>query len=333
MLNKDAMQMKKRVFIPYKLLPLTTLIGTLVAIAVILILIIFVSTVPLDYNIRAKTVSRIVIQLIITGGALGSSSYLLQRIAKNRFADVSILGIGTINLIILCALAMNVDIIQANEFEKLKNQESYSFIIASCLLAIFFFLIARQRENFNYKKLILMGVILTFFLYAMAQTIKGWLDFHTAQYVAGKIIGTASQQTDTTIIISGTIVIVGLVYLLINSYKLQLIVTNQQLAKQLGVKINFHLFMTLAIIGAMVGASYSLSGDFVYIGLIAGNAAMRRRNNNLGFGTINAAMFGIIATLLTYWISVPLINLEVEKVGALVPIIMGPYFIYRVIRA
>lgn len=333
MLNKKELEIKKKIFIPYKLLPLTTLIATLVTIAIILILIIFVSTIPLDFNVRAKAVSRVVIQLIITGAALGSSSYLLQRISKNRFADVSILGIGTINLIVLCFMSLNVDISVGHQFDDLKNKEPIAFIITSCLLAIFFFLIARQRENFNYKKLILMGVILTFFLYAFAQTVKGWLDYHGAQYVAGKVIGTSHQQTDKTIIACGVVVIVGLFYLLVNSYKLQLIVTNQQLAKQLGVKINFHLFMTLAIIGAMVGASYALSGDFVYIGLLAGNAAMRKRNNNLGFGTINAAMFGIISTLMTYWIAIPLLNLDVDQVGALVPIIMGPYFIYRVIRS
>jgi len=50
----------------------------------------------------------------------------------------------------------------------------------------------------------------------------------------------------------------------------------------------------------MVGASYSISGDFVYVGLLAGNAAMRRRNNSFTYGILNSGIYGMLSTLITY---------------------------------
>lgn len=88
----------------------------------------------------------------------------------------------------------------------------------------------------------------------------------------------------------------------------------------------------MGMIGVMVGAKLCFLSDFVYIGLLAGNIAMRKRNNNLGFGIVNAALFGMIF-LLSYWFGVSLIGLETFEISALVLLLLVTYFIYRVLKS
>lgn len=300
-----------------------------------MLILIFSVTLANDLNFSelAKIIWQEVVQMIITGAALGVSSYVLQRITRNRFADVSIMGIGTINLILLCALSIPIDFTSANELNILQKKEPWIFMSMSCCLMIVYFIVSRQKENFNYKKLILIGVILTFFLVAIAQSIRGWLNYHANDYVIGHIVGSVQKAPLNTLIIASSFVILGLLWLLFNSYKLNIISTNQQVAKQLGIKINFQIFVALVFVGIMVGASYSVSGDFVYVGLLAGNAAMRKRNNSFSYGILNSGLYGMLSTLITYWIGISLIGMDVHHIGAILPLLIGPYFIYKVLRS
>ncbi|MBS5833419.1 MAG: iron ABC transporter permease [Ureaplasma parvum] len=332
--QNHILELNKKSFIPYHFKPLLITITLLIALLVVIILIFSVTlSNKLGFSELAKVIWQEVVQLIITGVALGVSSYVLQRITRNRFADVSIMGIGTINLILLCALSIPVDFTSANELSILQKKEPWIFMFMSCCLMVLYFFVSRQKENFNYKKLILIGVILTFFLIAIAQSIRGWLNYHANDYVIGHIVGSVQKAPLNSLIIAASFVILGLLWLLFNSYKLNIIATNQQVAKQLGIKINFQIFIALIFVGIMVGASYSISGDFVYVGLLAGNAAMRRRNNSFTYGILNSGIYGMLSTLITYWIGISLIGMSVYHVGAILPLLIGPYFIYKVLRS
>ncbi|ACI60342.1 hemin permease [Ureaplasma urealyticum serovar 10 str. ATCC 33699] len=332
--QKQLLELNKKSFVPYRFKPLLTTMILLITLLIIIILIFSVTLAnDLNFSELAKIIWQEVVQMIITGAALGVSSYVLQRITRNRFADVSIMGIGTINLILLCALSIPIDFTSANELNILQKKEPWIFMSMSCCLMIVYFIVSRQKENFNYKKLILIGVILTFFLVAIAQSIRGWLNYHANDYVIGHIVGSVQKAPLNTLIIASSFVILGLLWLLFNSYKLNIISTNQQVAKQLGIKINFQIFVALVFVGIMVGASYSVSGDFVYVGLLAGNAAMRKRNNSFSYGILNSGLYGILSTLITYWIGISLIGMDVHHIGAILPLLIGPYFIYKVLRS
>ncbi|EDT49376.1 iron ABC transporter permease [Ureaplasma urealyticum] len=332
--QKQLLELNKKSFVPYRFKPLLTTMILLITLLIIIILIFSVTLAnDLNFSELAKIIWQEVVQMIITGAALGVSSYVLQRITRNRFADVSIMGIGTINLILLCALSIPIDFTSANELNILQKKEPWIFMSMSCCLMIVYFIVSRQKENFNYKKLILIGVILTFFLVAIAQSIRGWLNYHANDYVIGHIVGSVQKAPLNTLIIASSFVILGLLWLLFNSYKLNIISTNQQVAKQLGIKINFQIFVALVFVGIMVGASYSVSGDFVYVGLLAGNAAMRKRNNSFSYGILNSGLYGMLSTLITYWIGISLIGMDVHHIGAILPLLIGPYFIYKVLRS
>ncbi|RCJ02857.1 iron ABC transporter permease [Ureaplasma urealyticum] len=332
--QKQLLELNKKSFVPYRFKPLLTTMILLISFLIIIILIFSVTLAnDLNFSELAKIIWQEVVQMIITGAALGVSSYVLQRITRNRFADVSIMGIGTINLILLCALSIPIDFTSANELNILQKKEPWIFMSMSCCLMIVYFIVSRQKENFNYKKLILIGVILTFFLVAIAQSIRGWLNYHANDYVIGHIVGSVQKAPLNTLIIASSFVILGLLWLLFNSYKLNIISTNQQVAKQLGIKINFQIFVALVFVGIMVGASYSVSGDFVYVGLLAGNAAMRKRNNSFSYGILNSGLYGMLSTLITFWILISLIGMDVHYIVAILPLLIGPYFIYKVLRS
>ncbi|WP_051675846.1 iron ABC transporter permease [Ureaplasma canigenitalium] len=329
-------QIKKKWFIPIKYRPLTTMLFFILAIGCLICLIFGVTIVEgkafTNFSQNAIQTYKVVIQLLMSGMALGTSSYIIQRLSKNRFADVSIMGIGAINLLVFCCIGLYVNFNEPSETEKLSAITQWIFIPVSLGLTLIYYLSAKSRGVFNFKKLLMFGVILSFFLIAVGQSIKSFLDYAATPYIEAYIHGGAIIKSNVTIYVSLGFIVVCLIFLAFSSYNLQLITINQQIAKQLGVKVNLHIALAMVCIGIMVGASYALSGDFVYVGLLAGNVAMRKRNNNMGFGIFNSGFFGAISTLLTYFIAVNMLSIDPESFGTLVPLIIGPYFIYQVIK-
>lgn len=330
-------KLKSKTFIPYKFQPLKTTFVLLFILLIALTISLTVTTTNLSVDEYANKIYLNIIKMMLTGVALGISTYILQRISRNRFADVSIMGIGSINLIALSTLAIGVDFSgndanAVNSVDALQSKEPWIYMSLSVLLMLIYFIVSKQKENFNYKKLIMGGVIFTFFLVAFAQSIRGWLNVHAHEYVVGHVVGTSAIKPNNTIYITSAFICAAIIWLLFNSYRLQMISINQQIAKQLGIKINFHILAAMICIGVLVGSSFALSGDFVYVGLIAGNIAMRKRNNNLGFGIVNAGIMGMIMTIATFWVA-SMINLKQSHVGALLPLVIGPFFIFKVIRS
>ena len=279
-----------------------------------------------------------VIQMILTGMALGISSYLLQRMTNNRLADTSIMGFGNFNLIPISILAICTNFtsqyvdgkLDIDTFKIIQPIIVVGFTIILCLI---FNIMSKDKTKFNFKKLLLSGIILNFVSLAIAFSISSAGDYLAIQYIEKKAIGNIGGKPETfNLFFSMGCIVLGFIWIMLNSYKIQLIIQNQQIARQTGIYNISIMTQTMLCIGLLVGGSYALSGDFVFVGLIAGNIAFRFSRNKIYYGVPSSGLIGALMVLITYFVFGNLINVDNMIIAPLIPLLISPYFIYLVIR-
>ncbi|GAA5414721.1 iron chelate uptake ABC transporter family permease subunit [Ureaplasma ceti] len=276
-------------------------------------------------------------QMVLTGFALGISSYLLQRVTNNKLADTAVMGFGNFNLIPIAILALctNLSMDPSSTKMDINTYKTVMPIVVVCtslLLCTVFNFASKEKVNFNFKKLLLSGIILNFVSVAIAFSIVANADPKSLSIIERKTIGFIGDEPFIfNFYFSGACILVGFIWIMLNSWKLKLIIQNQQIATQVGVKNKFTLCQMMLAIGLLVGASYSLSGDFVFVGLMAGNIAFKISKNKVHYGVLTSGLTGALMVLITYFIFSNLINVPGNIIAPLIPLLISPYFIYLVI--
>lgn len=276
-------------------------------------------------------------QMFFTGFALGIASYLLQRITNNKLADTAVMGFGNFNLIPIAIIALCTNLSLDPLSNKLDLNVSNVLtpivvVLTSLLLCTIFNFAAKEKTNFNFKKLLLSGIILNFVSVAIAFSITSNADPKALSLIEHKTVGLIpTEPFHFNFYFSCSVIIVGFIWILLNSWKLKLIIQNQDVAIQVGVKSKFTMFQIMLAIGLLVGGSYSLSGDFVFVGLMAGNIAFKISKNRIHYGICTSGLIGSLMVLITYFIFGNLINVPNNIIAPLIPLLISPYFLYLII--
>ena len=292
-----------------------------------------------SFSVDVKLSIKRVIQMLFTGMSLGVASYLLQRMTNNRLADTSIMGFGNFNLIPISILAICTNFSNDSLINNKLSIDQYNYVMpivvvaCSILLCLIFNFLSKDKTKFNFKKLLLSGIILNFVAVAIAFSISSAGDYLAIQKIEQKAVGyIGGGLEDFNFYFDMAIILVALLWIMINSYKIQLIIQNQQIARQTGVYNISIMTQTMICIGLLVGGSYAMSGDFVFVGLIAGNIAFKYSKNKIYYGVPTSGLIGAFMVLITYFIFGNLINVPGNIIAPLIPLIISPYFIYLVIR-
>ena len=282
---------------------------------------------------------RFVLQMFFTGASLGIGSYLIQRMTNNKLADTSVMGLGNFNLIPIAALAISTDFSGSNHLTGKLTATQYSYImpiivvIASITMTLIFNFMSKDKTKFNFKKLLISGIILNLVSVAIAFSLSAAGDTLSSQRIEQKVIGTIDGNTsEFNFYFSMSVIIFAFLWLLINSYKIQLVIQNQEIARQTGVANISIMIQTMICIGLLVGGSYAMSGDFVFVGLVAGNIAFKISKTKVSYGIATSGLIGGSMVMATYFIFSNLINVPTGIIAPLIPLIISPYFVYLLIR-
>ena len=277
------------------------------------------------------------VQMLLTGFSLGVASYLLQRITMNRLADTAVMGFGNFNLIALIIMCLpSITDFKGGQswtIERFNLMSPWVLIGSSILITLAFNFFARDKVKFNFAKLLVAGVILNFVSISIALSVRNTLDYKAnglvMSYIIGHINGSISLYN---LYIAVGVIIFATAWIMLHSYRLKLIILNQDIAKQVGIHSKTVILQIMIAIGLLVGASYEMSGDVVFVGLIAGNIAFSISKNKIHYGVLTSGLLGAIMVLLAFFVFENLIGVDTAIIPLLIPITITPYFLYILIR-
>ncbi|WP_051675895.1 iron ABC transporter permease [Ureaplasma canigenitalium] len=276
-------------------------------------------------------------KVFLTGICLGLSGYLIQTLTNNRFSDTSILGIGNINLLGLMIFVQIIGFttVTPMKFEFVVAIQPILYFISPLILMSLYFVASREPSRFNFKKMIIAGILVNFLSVSIALVVSK--KFHIlAQVLISNLaygtVGVGSGNYLNTFYIAIVLLLIGLIIIGLLSNKIRIIVANQQIASQLGINVNAVSMGTLVAICLLVGASYSLNGNLVFLGLVAGNIARQLNRFNYKNGLITSSSIGSTFYLLSFAILFLLIGIPEKWVNLAVPLLISPYFILLISR-
>ncbi|MCV3753784.1 iron ABC transporter permease [Ureaplasma zalophigenitalium] len=286
------------------------------------------------WKVDPKEVIRHVMvgKLLLTGICMGLSGYLIQTLTNNRFSDTSILGIGNINLLGLMIFVQMIGFqtVSMEKFNFVIAFQPFLYFVSPLILMIIYYVASKEVSSFNFKKMIIAGILVNFLSTSIALIVSQHLHELGRILISNLSFGTVGVGGGDfmkTFYISLGLIIFGIFIVAILSNKIKIIVANQQIASQLGIKVNLVSLATLIAICLMVGASYSLNGNLVFVGLVAGNIARNINKHNYKTGMITSSSLGATFYMAAFGFLFLIINIPEQWVNLAVPLLISPYFI------
>lgn len=306
-------------------------------ITVIISIVIFIITLAWTYDFNFKqdniALAYIIMQIFLSGFILGFCAYLIQKLTKNRFSDTSIMGISSVNILGVIIIAFQVDFnnFSADKLSTLEHTEPIIFFIAPIILCMLYYFTCKEQSSFNYKKMLISGVIVNFLSVALGASIAKNLPKLANAYVSRYTYGSIEPQQES-FFIALVLIIIGLLIVLFNFKKIQIVSSNQDLANQLGINVKLTSGLLLVAICLMVGASYSLNGNLIFIGLMAGNMGSVISNNRFKSAAISSGCCGSLIYMLSFLLFIKILNFDSQWLNLAIPLIISPYFIYIIVK-
>lgn len=280
-------------------------------------------------------------QILITvfgGGALAFAGVLLQKTTRNNLAEVSILGIGSINIMMIFAYAL---IFKSQIFgDSLVAQMLPLVTIASSLLGTFIVYFISRSKKANKNTFVIIGIALQLLFEAvsvifinpskLSDSKDGKEMWGTIKHYTMGIVD--SEKTSWTIIIVAAVaisVLVGIALML--RKKIDIYDASPALATTLGIKTERLRFTIFAIVALIAGVEASILGTVALLGLIAPSIARLMFKNKFMPLAIASFVIGAILVTLAHWMSVNLFGSDFPA-GILATAIASPYFIFLILR-
>lgn len=323
--NLNVFQAKKTISNLVKLIFLIFVVG------LIFFLVLYVSDFGFD-PVMSIINQQIIWVLFITSIGLGCSSFIVQSISNNKMADTSILGIGSVNLLVItiCVALLN------NSSQESIDQFLIGlpfFCIVFSILASWVIYFLSKKETFKIsKKFILGGILLNFLFTAFSTSISSLLKSAKQQIINPYINGKVEQVEQLYVYVGAAFLILCLIWMFFILKKFRIVTTNVYVASQLGINVKNIYFQALTISGIMTGIAFFLTGNVVFLGLIGGNIAYTMFKRNYQYTFLASGFIAFIIIAFTYFINKNIINKSSVNTAYLIPIFSIPYFLYLLLK-
>ncbi|ADX97914.1 iron ABC transporter permease [Mycoplasma suis] len=279
---------------------------------------------------------------MFSGGALGVAGLLLQKLTKNPLADISLLGIGSLNII-----AISLYIFFQFDGEKasvpsLKVILPFISLAASLIGTCLIYFLSKNKKNT--QSFVISGISFQFFCEAISVAILSFVNSdrdqasqisrEIANYSYGRIpdlqdISAFPHWRIVTIISFILITItVGLVWLF--RRELEIIELGDDYAISQGIQIEKLKKMFFVVIAVLAGLESALIGTISLLGIIAPHIAKfifgNKASSNVLVSFICGALLVVLATFLSvnYGQNIP--------IGVLSTAIITPIFLFLILK-
>lgn len=280
---------------------------------------------------------KVIIISIMSGGALGLAGSLLQKVTKNNLADISIIGIGSINIIFITGYVLlfgNKAFGGGAAAAMLPVVTLFASVLGTGIVYMF----SRSNKSSN-NKFIIVGIAMQLLFEALAvvfvnptKTVTDPQQVELLSKIKDYTVGMINQDTSWWLIITASTVI-GIVFsgVILLRRQIDLIETNEDLATALGVKVE-RMKITIYILVALLAAAEAvLAGTIALLGILAPAIARKMFKNKTSLIAPASFLIGAILVCGASYIS---LTWDTQiPIGILSTTIVIPYFIYIIIRS
>lgn len=263
----------------------------------------------------------------LVGGFLAVSGAIMQGITRNPIAEPSVMGI-TQGATFMIAVALVLQRIYHNLVLNSFIKMIFAFLGASISGLLVYFISSRSIRKVDPVKLALAGTAMGTLLISLAMGISMYFNLsqELSFWIAGGLTSAKWQGVKLLLIVGG----IGFIAAVIMAPKVTILSLGEEVAIGLGQKTNLVRFISLIIVIGLTGASVSVAGNIVFVGLIVPQIIRGIIGADYKYIIPFSMLFGSI--LLVYSdILARMINPPYETpIGSLTALLGVPIFIYLV---
>lgn len=263
----------------------------------------------------------------LVGGFLAVSGAIMQGITRNPIAEPSVMGI-TQGATFMIAVALVLQRIYPNLVLNSFIKMIFAFLGASISGLLVYFISSRSIRKVDPVKLALAGTAMGTLLISLAMGISMYFNLsqELSFWIAGGLTSAKWQGVKLLLIVGG----IGFIAAVIMAPKVTILSLGEEVAIGLGQKTNLARFISLIIVIGLTGASVSVAGNIVFVGLIVPQIIRGIIGADYKYIIPFSMLFGSI--LLVYSdILARMINPPYETpIGSLTALLGVPIFIYLV---
>ena len=220
-----------------------------------------------DVNIKIIRDVRVprAIAAALVGGFLAVSGAIMQGITRNPIAEPSVMGI-TQGATFMIAVAFVLQRINTNLVIGSFGLMIFAFLGASISGLLVYFVSSRSARKVDPVKLALAGTALGTLLISLAMGISMYFNLsqQLSFWISGGLVSAKWQGVKLLLVVGG----IGMIAAMIMSPKITILSLGEEVAIGLGQRTNLVRFICLMIVIALTGASVSVAGNIVFVGLI-----------------------------------------------------------------
>lgn len=282
-----------------------------------------------DINIKIIRDVRIprAVAAALVGGFLAVSGAIMQGITRNPIAEPSVMGI-TQGATFMIAVALVLQKINPGIVLGSFSRMIFAFVGASISGLLVYFISSRSIRKVDPVKLALAGTAMGTLLISLAMGISMYFNLsqELSFWIAGGLTSAKWQGVNLLLIVGG----IGFIAAMIMAPKITILSLGEEVAIGLGQRTNLVRFVSLIIVIALTGASVSVAGNIVFVGLIVPQIIRGIIGADYKYIIPLSMVFGSV--LLVYSdILARMINPPYETpIGSLTALLGVPIFIYLV---
>ena len=263
----------------------------------------------------------------LVGGFLAVAGAIMQGITRNPIAEPSVMGI-TQGATFMIAVAFVVQRINQNLVIGSFGLMIFAFLGASISGILVYFISSRASRKVDPVKLALAGTALGTLLISLAMGITMYFNLsqQLSFWISGGLVSAKWEGVKLLAIVGGS----ALIGSMIMAPKITILSLGEEVAIGLGQKTNVVRFISIIVVILLTGASVSVAGNIVFVGLIVPQIAKRVVGADYKFIIPGSMILGSV--LLVYSdILARMINPPYETpIGSLTALLGVPMFIYLV---
>ena len=263
----------------------------------------------------------------LVGGFLAVAGAIMQGITRNPIAEPSVMGI-TQGATFMIAVALVIQRMFPDLIISSFTMMMFAFAGASISGLLVYFVSSRSMRKVDPVKLALAGTALGTLLISLAMGISMY--FNLSQqltfWISGGVTG-AKWSSITLLAIIGGGALIGAILM---APKMTILSLGEEIAIGLGQKTNKIRFISILLVILLTGASVSVAGNIVFVGLIIPQIVRGIVGADYKYIIPSSMVFGSV--LLVYSdILARMINPPYETpIGSLTALLGVPVFIYLV---
>lgn len=263
----------------------------------------------------------------LVGGFLAVAGAIMQGITRNPIAEPSVMGI-TQGATFMIAVAFVVQRINQNLVIGSFGLMIFAFLGASISGILVYIISSRASRKVDSVKLALAGTALGTLLISLAMGITMYFNLsqQLSFWISGGLVSAKWEGVKLLAIVGGS----ALIGAMIMAPKITILSLGEEVAIGLGQKTNVVRFISIIVVILLTGASVSVAGNIVFVGLIVPQIAKRVVGADYKFIIPSSMILGSV--LLVYSdILARMINPPYETpIGSLTALLGVPMFIYLV---